>query len=323
MNNTSLRDQLQISTRIIYDELIRRDIAVDILDIGSSLLEYTDSHDVRHFIFSTCSDKSSATGLIIANSKARTAAIAIRLGIPVPAQIISRDIRKVRKLLSVHKQIVIKPVLGSGGKGVSTNITSNVELKDAYMYAKKYNHDIVAQQYINGDDVRLLVIDGVFCSAVTRKPAHVIGDGISTIRELIIVANGTVARNDDSRSSLMHINQNAAARFLGDSIDHVVVKSGEEVRVVGPANVSLGGSLHEATHLVSSAMIADAEAITKKLGLGICGVDMMWDQTTNKHYLIEVNATPGIDIHNDPFSGTSSDCVSRYVDWLISSPLHA
>jgi D-alanine-D-alanine ligase-like ATP-grasp enzyme len=65
-------------------------------------------------------------------------------------------------------------------------------------------------------------------------------------------------------------------------------------------------------------MIRDAETITKKLGLGICGVDIMWNQQTNKYYLIEVNATPGIDIHDDPFSGTSSDCVERYVDWLIA-----
>jgi cyanophycin synthetase len=255
--------------------------------------------------------------LIIANSKARTATIAAHLNIPIPAQIISHDIRKVRKLLSTYKQIVIKPVLGSGGKGVSTNIASDDELKDAYTYAKKYNHNVVAQQYINGEDIRLLVVNGSFCSAVTRKPAHVIGDGVSTIRELITLANMTAVRNDDSRSSLMHINQNAATRFLGDAIHDTIVKDGAEIRVVGPANISLGGSLHEATHLVSPAMIADAEAITKKLGLGICGVDMMWDRSTGKHYLIEVNATPGIDIHNDPSSGTSSDCASRYVDWLL------
>ncbi|MNI81695.1 hypothetical protein D3C73_1383370 [compost metagenome] len=74
--------------------------------------------------------------------------------------------------------------------------------------------------------------------------------------------------------------------------------------------------MHEATQLVTPEMITDAEAITKKLGLGICGVDMMWDRKTNRQYLIEVNATPGIDIHNDPFSNTSSDAVARYVQWL-------
>jgi D-alanine-D-alanine ligase-like ATP-grasp enzyme len=81
--------------------------------------------------------------------------------------------------------------------------------------------------------------------------------------------------------------------------------------------VSLGGSLYEATHLVMPTMIADAEIISQKLKLGICGVDIMWNQKTNKHYLIEVNATPGIDIHNDPASGTSSDCVEQYVAWLV------
>lgn len=317
MDNNSLRDTLHISTRLLYDELAHRGINVDILSAASSLLEYTSTDDTKHFLFSTCSDKSSAAGLIIADSKSRTAIVAARLDIPTPTQIIGRDIRKIRTMLSTHKKIVIKPVSESSGRGVNTNISSREELERAYSYAKRYSHNIVAQQHIDGDDVRLLVINGVFCSAVIRKPAHVIGDGSSTIRELIIAINATSERNDTTSSSLMHININAAVRFLHKKIDTILAPS-EECRVVGPANVSLGGSLHEATHLVNSNMIHDAEIITKKLCLGICGVDMMWDRITGKHYLIEVNATPGIDIHNDPFSGTSSNCVSQYVDWLIS-----
>jgi cyanophycin synthetase len=316
MNNNALRDQLQISTQVLYDEFVRRQIDITILTAGSSLLEYTSLQGTTHLLFSTCSDKSSAAGLVVADSKIRTITVAERLGIPTPAQLTSRDIRQVRKLLSTYKKIVIKPVSESSGQGVSTNITSLEALERSYAYAKKYSSTIVAQQHIDGDDVRLLVIDGKFCSAVIRKPAHVIGDGTSTIQELIESANASVFRNDASRSSLMHINEKAALLFLGDAIA-TIVPDQEEVRVVGPANVSLGGSLHEATHLVPPAMISDAEAITKKLGLGICGVDIMWDRLTEKHYLIEINATPGIDIHNDPFSGTSSDCVERYVDWLI------
>ena len=91
----------------------------------------------------------------------------------------------------------------------------------------------------------------------------------------------------------------------------------KEARVVGPANVSLGGSLQEATSLVTEAMIADAESITNYLGLGICGVDMIWNQKTDKYYLIEINSTPGIDIHDNPYSGTSSDAAKLYVQWLI------
>ncbi|HEU4830908.1 MAG TPA: ATP-grasp domain-containing protein [Candidatus Saccharimonadales bacterium] len=311
------RDQLKISTRVLYDELVRQNTGVEILDEASSLLEYTSKSGKKHLLFSTCSDKSSATGVIIANNKARTATIARRMGIPTPEQVVSRDIREIRKFLSDMGRVVIKPIAGSSGAGVTTNITSQEALERAYLYAKTFSLRVVAQRHIMGSDIRLLIVGGKFCSAVMRKPAHVIGDGESTIEMLINEANADMSRNDDSQSSLMHINMSAAVRFLGDDLQ-TILEDKKEARVVGPANVSLGGSLHEATHLVPAAMIADAEAITNKLGLGMCGVDVMWDRKTNNHYLIEANATPGIDIHDDPFSGTSSDAVERYVQWLIA-----
>jgi D-alanine-D-alanine ligase-like ATP-grasp enzyme len=311
-----LRELLKDSTRILYDELLRQGSTVIISDDGSSLLEYTDIHGDSHFLFSTCSDKSPATGLVIADSKTRTAMVAARMNIPMPAQTTCHDIRDARKFLSLHKMIVTKPALGSGGKGVSIAVSSLEELERDYAYAKSYSHQVVVQQHIEGSDVRLLVIDGTFCSAVIRKPAHVIGDGHSSIEELIHIENTSDIRNDSTLSTLLHINPHAARRYLGDNIENIP-PTGKEVRVIGPANVSLGGSLHEATHLVTQQMITDAEAISRKTGLGICGVDMMWDRTTNAHYLIEINATPGIDIHDDAFSGTSSDCAKRYVTWLM------
>jgi cyanophycin synthetase len=317
MHTPPTRDNLKVSTRLVYDALVAEQAATTIISASSNLLEYIDNRGEAHLLFSTCSDKSSAAGKAIADNKVRTGHVAERLGIPMPAAVACRDIREARAFLADNDMIVTKPVLGSGGGGVSTNIQTEAELHRAYTYAKNYSHTVLAQQHIEGDDVRLVVVGGVFCSAVIRKPAHVIGDGSSSIEELIARANADITRNDDTRSSLMHINIHAARRFLDEAIDAIPADN-EEVRVVGPANVSMGGSLHEATTVVTPQMIHDAELITKKLGLGICGVDMMWDRRTNKHYLIEVNATPGIDIHDDPFSGTKSDCARKYARWLIA-----
>jgi cyanophycin synthetase len=311
------RNQLRESTRLLYDELVRREVSVEILDAASSLLEYTTNAGMVHTLFSTCSDKSAATGLVIARDKARTTVIADRIGVSTPRQLTCYSVEEARVFLAAHKRIVIKPVIGSGGRGISTNVTTYKELERAFIYAKRYSDQIIAQQHLDGDDVRLLIIDGTFCAALIRQPAHVTGNGTSTIQELIDTANASPLRNDITRSSLMQIKQPAATHFLGDALEDVALP-GEHIRVVGPANVSLGGSMHEATHLVTPPMIADAEAITRRLGLGISGVDMIWNTTTGVHSLIEINAAPGIDIHNDPFSGTSSDCVQRYVEWLIA-----
>ncbi|MET0979933.1 MAG: ATP-grasp domain-containing protein [Candidatus Saccharimonadales bacterium] len=316
MSNEQTRDNLTISTRLIYNEMIASRTPVTIVSDTSNILEYSDARGDSHLLFSTCSDKSSAAGKAIADSKVKTAHIASTLNIPMPASIACRDIREARAFLAEHDMIVIKPARGSSGGGVSTDIRTDPPLLHAYNYAKKYSHTILAQQHIVGDDVRLLVVGGVFCSAVIRQPAHVVGDGSSSIQQLISYANADISRNDTTISSLMHINIHAARRFLGESIN-TIPRRGSEVRVVGPANVSLGGSLHEATSVVTPAMVVDAEKITNKLGLGVCGVDMMWDRKTGKHYLIEVNATPGIDIHDDTFSGTSSNAARKYVQWLV------
>lgn len=317
MNSIDERSQLMISTRVIYDEFVRQNIPIRIVSASASILEYTDRDGTAHFMFSTSSDKSSAAGLIIANNKSRTEIIARELGIPVPDDTICRTFAEVRAFYRQHKIVVIKPLANSGGRGVSTNVNTLSLLQQAYKFAKQFGTEVIVQQHMPGDDIRLLVVGGKFVSAVARRPAHVVGDGELTIKALVILENLSIHRNDDDNSSLMHIDMPAVRRFVGDSL-YDIPDIDEEVRVVGPANVSLGGSLHEATHLVSPAMIADAEKIAQKLRLGICGVDMMWNRASNAYSMIEANATPGIDIHNDSFSGTSSDAATQYVRWLVS-----
>lgn len=317
MNQLEQRNALTISTRLVYDELLLQSRFVRIIDTQESLLEYIDNHDERHYIFSTCSDKSSATGLIIARNKIRTAKIATELGIPTPFSIECDSFIDADTFMDQYKPIVIKPLDNKGGVGVSTNIHSRTTLKKAYAYAKSQSRTVVAQKHLTGDDVRLLVIGDRFVSAVIRRPAMVTGDGTSTIEALIVQENTTSIRNNSEMSSLMHIDIDAARRYLGHKL-HDVPSRGSRLQVVGPANVSLGGSLIEATHLVTDEMKKDAEKITSNLGLGICGVDMIWDQVTNSYGLIEVNAVPGIDIHDDIFSQTSSDATRRYVTWLMN-----
>jgi cyanophycin synthetase len=309
-------NNLRGSTRIMYNALSQR-VPVQIIDAEKSLFSYEDTKGETHLMFSTTSDKSSAIGIIIAGNKSKSATILEHLSIPRPKDRVCNTIIEAIEFLNVYKKVVVKPTANSGGKGVSTAVVSVTELRRAYKFAKLYGQKVIVQHHLDGTDLRLLIVGGKFVSAVSRIPAGITGDGIRSIAELIAQENSSERRNNPANLSLLHIDKTAAKRYLGGKLQKVP-KQDEIVRVVGPANVSLGGELQEATHLVTSNMIADAEKITNALQLGICGVDMIWDQKLGTYGIIEVNATPGIDIHNDPFSGTSSDAAEKYADWLIA-----
>lgn len=309
------RTELKVSTRVMYDEFRLQNVPVVIVDAASSLLEFTDHNDQKHLLFSTLSDKASAVGLTIANNKRRTSLLAKRLSIAMPPETVCASIDDALNFFHAYSCVVVKPLDNSGGTGVTTHITTVSALRKAYAYARRYSTQIIIQQHIIGRDIRLLAVAGTFCSAVERRPAHVVGDGQTTIHDLIVNANESENRSASYMTTLSTINLESAKRYLEKAIDTIPARDAL-VQVVGPANLSLGGTAHEATTQVSSAMIADAEKIARRLCLGICGVDMIWDDTANRYFLIEVNATPGLDLHNDPFWKTSSDAAKRYVQWL-------
>lgn len=310
------REKLKVSTRVMFDELVRQKIPVRIIDAETSLLEFTDKLGKTRFLFSTSSDRSSAVGVVIANSKQRTEIIARELNITVPEDEVCHSFDEVLRFFSKYNCVVLKPLSNSGGSGVSTNITDIATLSEAYAYARTFGKKVIAQQHINGSDVRLLIVAGTFRSAVERRPATVQGDGVSTTERLIQNANDSPSRTGDYMTAMSLIDIESARRHLFDDIQLIPAKD-ETVVVVGPANLSMGGTAHEATELVTEQMIEDAEKITRKLGLDLCGVDMIWDKDSGKYYLLEVNATPGIDMHNDPFWGTKSDAIEKYVTWLV------
>lgn len=311
------REKLKVSARVMYDEFVKQGVPIRILSPETSLLEYTDRSGQNHLLFSTLSDKSSAVGLAIASSKQRTSILASQIGIPVPAEKVCDNYKEVLHFFKLHKNVVTKPLSNSGGTGVTVEIKNIQTLKKAYLYARRHDSRVIVQEYIQGTDLRMLIINGMFCSAVERRAAHVTGDGRSTVRDLMVSENKSSLREAGSMAAMDLIDTASADRFLGNKA-LTVPEKGLKIRVIGPANLSRGGTAHEATHLVSPGMIEDAEQISRKLGLGICGVDMIWNQMNDTYYLIEVNGTPGINMHNDDFWGTSSDAITRYVNWLVN-----
>jgi len=307
---------LKVTTRRIVDEFERQNIRYEIMFAEQSLVAFWDAAGNRQMIFSTVSHRSSTVSYIIANDKALTINVARSIGIPLPITEKYTDTDRARQFMRDHKRIVVKPVDASHGNGVTTDVTNNKTLSHALRYAHKYANTVLLQQQVGGKDYRLLIINGKFSSAVERSPAAVIGDGTHTVRQLIHIENLSSYRAAGYLKSACKISLEAAKIYLEDELDSIPL-DGVLVRCVGPANISMGGTISEATTTVSDAMIESAEHISKELKLEICGVDFMFDGTN--YYLLEINDTPGIDIHDDPFWGTKSDCFKAYVTWLYNS----
>src|SRR5690606_25561411 len=125
----------KISTKAMYDEFLRQGVPIEIVDASSSILEYQDVRGDKQLLFSTISNKSSAAGAVIARSKIRTAIVAKNLDIKTPEYLVCSSYEEATGFLESHKRVVLKPVMESGGSGVTTDITDSKQLRFAYDYA--------------------------------------------------------------------------------------------------------------------------------------------------------------------------------------------
>jgi len=154
--------------------------------------------------------------------------------------------------------LAVKPLVGNHGRGVSTNITNEAELREAYDAAYARNETVVVEQYVKGEDHRLLVIDGKLVAAARRRPAHVTGDGKSTLQELIDEENRDPRRGVGHENLLTQIHVDHQTERLisqaGLTMDSVI-PDGEIVYLKSTANLSTGGTATDLTDDVHPACI--------------------------------------------------------------------
>jgi cyanophycin synthetase len=314
--------KLSMTTQRIFCELYRRNTSPVILDVLSQVIQFIDPHSgSKRSIISSLSDKVSATSVRIADRKTATSAFAKQLGIPIPneeaypyAQITEELINQT---LDTYKKIVIKPLDAAHGHGVSTEVCTFEKAKSAVSHAQKYSDTIILQEQIEGLDTRIIVIDGTFVSAMHRHPASVIGDGKHSILELIKHENKTNHQRSDNYSTLLsNISIPAAEQYLVDRL-HDVPASKELVQVVGPSNVSLGGEITDCYSTVPKDVIADAIKLSEALGLVCAGVDFIVNKADGTYKLLEINPTPALYEHDDPYWGMERGAVKKFVDALL------
>ncbi|NWN89652.1 MAG: hypothetical protein HLX51_14135 [Micrococcaceae bacterium] len=221
--------------------------------------------------------------------------------------------------------IVLKPDTGSFGQGVSTGLRNWNDLKSGYdrLIRELSPQRIILEQHYVGDDYRLLVVGDRVVGAVRRVPAHVIGDGVSTIRGLIDAKNTLRKKNPFLASCLIKDNYEVQ-KCLTDQDLKVEDIPGEGIHVTlrRVANASAGGDVVDVTDILPEKILeAAVQAVRALPRVVVAGVDVLYkaDAETgeNTFAIIEVNSRPHIGVNMYPSVGEGRDVPHVLIDTLF------
>ncbi|MCB0387565.1 MAG: ATP-grasp domain-containing protein, partial [Winogradskyella sp.] len=231
-------------------------------------------------IQATVTSETSSIGVELACDKEDTKYLLEQAEVEVPKGDIIRRERSLEEACRyVGFPLVIKPVDGNHGRGITVDIQNYEEALEAFRHAKESSRSgaIIVEKFIKGDDYRLLVINNKLVAAAKRTPAHVIGDGKSTVQELIDEVNKDPRRGYGHENVLTQITVNELTQTIikdaGYTLESVLPKD-EMLILKDTANLSTGGTAEDVTDIVHPSNISMAERISKIIDLDICGIDI-------------------------------------------------
>lgn len=281
----------------------------------------------------TITSETSHIAVELASEKDETNRILGDLGLPVPKQAtVFRLRRALRAAERIGYPVVVKPLNANHGRGVTTNIRSEQELETAYDKAKEHSDGVIVETFLEGLDHRLLVVDGKLVAAAKRVPAHVVGDGRSTVEELVARVNEDPRRGVGHEKVLTRISLDKAAEAMlaARRMDaQSVPEEGEVIYLQPTANLSTGGTAVDVTDVIHPDNRSMAERAILALGLDVGGVDFITTDITRSYRevgggICECNAAPGFRMHVAPSEGEPRNVAGPVIDMLFpdGSPSH-
>jgi GNAT-family acetyltransferase (TIGR03103 family) len=306
-------DELNPYARIIADEALRRGIRVEVIDAeGGELRLSLGGRSV--LTLESLSEFTSAVALSRCDDKRVTRRIVERAGVRVPrgARAGEGALDDARALLADVGQVVVKPARGEQGKGITVGVTDVEALERAIALALQFCPDVLVEELVPGDDVRVVVIDHEVVAAAVRRPAEVVGDGRHSVRELVRSTSRRRERATGGESTIPLDDTTAeVVTSSGHGMDDVL-RDGERLRVRRTANLHTGGTIIDVTHRLHPDIAAAAVRASRAIGIPVTGMDFMVpDVEGPDHVFIEANERPGLANHEP------QPVVERFVDLLF------
>ena len=276
-------------------------------------------------IQATVTSQTSSIGVELACDKEDTKFLLEQAEVPIPKGDIVRSEAGLEDAIErIGYPVVVKPVSGNHGRGITTDIRNWEDATIALEAAKKVSRSVIVEKFVTGDDYRLLVINYQLVAAAKRTAAHVIGDGKSTVQQLIDEVNSDPRRGYGHEKVLTQIDINDLTLGLleekGLTLDSVI-PDGEKLKLKDTANLSTGGTAEDVTDYVHPYNIFMAERIARIIGLDICGIDIMTEDIGKPlpetgGAVLEVNAAPGFRMHLAPATGLPHNVAGHVMDML-------
>ncbi|MEP6730210.1 MAG: cyanophycin synthetase [bacterium] len=277
-------------------------------------------------IQATITGRTSHISVELASDKEETNRILSRLGLPVPRQrLVQTAERAVSAASRIGYPVVTKPYNGNHGRGVSIALATPDEVTAGFLRAQEHSRSVIVESYIVGHDHRMLVVNGELVAVSKREPGKVVGDGVSTIEQLVAIVNSDPRRGIGHEKVLTQIELDEQAMGLLAKLSYTpqtIPPEGETVYLRLTANLSTGGTAADMTDVVHPDNAEMAIRAIQAIGLDIGGVDFLSPDITQSYKdvggaVCEVNAAPGFRMHAAPSEGRPRDAAGKVIDMLF------
>ncbi|MCE9595658.1 MAG: acetate--CoA ligase family protein, partial [Planctomycetes bacterium] len=248
----------------------------------------------------------------IASDKEETNRILSDLGLPVPRQeLVYTPEEAATAAERIRFPVVLKPLDGNHGRGVSINLTTTEQVKTAFAVAKEISRTVIVESLIQGHDYRMLVVNGELVAVAQRVPGHVVGDGVHDVAQLVELVNTDPRRGVGHEKVLTRLEfDQQAERLLAEKglNRNSIPAPGDKVFLRSTGNLSTGGTAIDVTDIVHPDNVEMAVRAAKAIGLDVAGIDFISPDiaqsfNANRGAICEINAAPGFRMHVAPSEG--------------------
>lgn len=312
------------STLAIINEAKKRNIPYRRLDDHSLVMLGHGVH--QKIICATMACTTSSIGVDMASDKQQTRKMLADGFIPLAeGKVVSTEQQLIKLIDEIGFPLVVKPVNGNHGKGVTTDIQSKEKAIEAFAAAQKFSSEVIAERFIKGMDYRFLVIDYKLEAVARRTPAMVIGDDKSTVQQLIDQTNEDPRRGEGHEKVLTKIKVDSLTNSIlveKNLTLNSVLPFGEILFLKDTANLSTGGTARDVTDIVHPYNVFLVERIARLMNLDICGIDLIAQDITSpitneNGAVLEVNAAPGFRMHLSPTKGIARNVAEPVIKMLF------